>query len=273
MVFSSVAIFTIIDTPQVELTDAPSVPSAQEFLKMNCTEIDHKFPEFPSKEVADTWNTRMHECMNEQESLQLQTQLEKRDTLSGLGLLNSIVTEMEYLQQMSCDEIIQRNTEGEYLSKDNRNFARENTSTCNDKQESPIRYGHCSTILIIAQTQLNFYSDDPKDGLINRIHDCMMDDEFNLSDVLLGHQIQMCKLYQEIEDIPACNDIRITTQPFTKPMTTDELYPILVDNERKVINSVECSELIEKYDGKMHTVLWNVHEEFIGDAMDNCKDI
>lgn len=45
-----------------------TIPSAQEFLNMDCEDLNHLYPEFPSKEVADAWITRMHECLNEQEN-------------------------------------------------------------------------------------------------------------------------------------------------------------------------------------------------------------
>ena len=50
-----------------KIRDNSSIPSAQEFLKMDCKELEHHFPEFPNKEVADAWITRMHECLTEQE--------------------------------------------------------------------------------------------------------------------------------------------------------------------------------------------------------------
>ena len=45
-----------------------SIPSVQEFLQMDCEDLNHLYPEFPSEEVADAWVTRMHECLNEQEN-------------------------------------------------------------------------------------------------------------------------------------------------------------------------------------------------------------
>ncbi|NND86857.1 MAG: hypothetical protein HKM23_06000 [Nitrosopumilus sp.] len=50
-----------------KIRDNSSIPSAQKFLNMDCKELEHLFPEFPNKEVADAWITRMHECLNEQE--------------------------------------------------------------------------------------------------------------------------------------------------------------------------------------------------------------
>ncbi|KAF6243197.1 hypothetical protein C6988_04515 [Nitrosopumilus sp. b1] len=40
--------------------------TAEDFMSMECDELDHIFPEFPSEEIANAWNTRMHQCMNEQ---------------------------------------------------------------------------------------------------------------------------------------------------------------------------------------------------------------
>ena len=65
-----------------------------EFLFMDCEYLTHMFPEFPSVEVADALNTRMHECINEQKSLLLQTELEKWNEISCLEILNN--PEMEF---------------------------------------------------------------------------------------------------------------------------------------------------------------------------------
>ncbi|AJM91916.1 hypothetical protein [Nitrosopumilus piranensis] len=46
-----------------------TIPSAQEFLNMDCENLNHFYPEFPSEDVADAWITRMHECINEQEKV------------------------------------------------------------------------------------------------------------------------------------------------------------------------------------------------------------
>jgi len=64
-----------------------SIPSAQEFLEMDCQEIIHFFPEFPSEEVAHAWNTRMHECLDAQESIPVQIELEKWREVSCLEIL------------------------------------------------------------------------------------------------------------------------------------------------------------------------------------------
>jgi hypothetical protein len=81
--FSSVAIFVMIDVYQGELKNTLPLPSAQEFLKMDCKEIEHMFPEFPSKESADAWNTRMHECLNVTESLNAEESKLRLTLLTG----------------------------------------------------------------------------------------------------------------------------------------------------------------------------------------------
>jgi len=252
----------------------------EELIAMTCEQIikeNIQGLQYFTKEGGDYIEEKVLECLKNEIPIEDSHLLSKREIKEAeIKFMEeqklAILQELEQLETNSCDEIIQRNTEGVYLSSENRKVAREKVSICGDKQESPIRYGHCSTILIIAKTHHNFYTDDPKHDLINRIHDCIIDNEFSLSDVWLSYQIQMCNLYQEIENIPACNDIRITSQPFSESIPTDELYPILVENERKEINSIECSELVKKYDGKMHTISWNVHHEFISNAMDKCKD-
>ena len=107
--------------------DISAIPSAKEFLEMDCDELEHIFQEFPDKETADAWNTRMHECIDEQEDA-VPLVLQPRD--------KEISDEMKDLKQMSCDEIMQRNTEGPYLSDENREFAREKVLDCSDTEES-----------------------------------------------------------------------------------------------------------------------------------------
>ncbi|WP_237089322.1 hypothetical protein [Nitrosopumilus adriaticus] len=54
--------------PEPAVEDVSSIPSAQEFLNMDCEDLNHHYPEFPSEDVADAWITRMHQCLNEQEN-------------------------------------------------------------------------------------------------------------------------------------------------------------------------------------------------------------
>ncbi|AJW70285.1 hypothetical protein [Nitrosopumilus adriaticus] len=147
-----------------KIRDNSSIPSAQEFLKMDCDDLNHIFPEFPSEEVADAWNTRMHECINEQESLQSQA--------NELGMDKGIVTEMENLQQMSCDEIIQRNTEGEYRSSDNREFAREKTLDCSDIEESFAVNASCEELYERYHSGQQYWFEDHKQITENRLAKC-----------------------------------------------------------------------------------------------------
>ena len=151
-------------TPSEMNTDIVLIPSAQEFLKMDCKELEHIFPEFPSVEVADAWNTRMHECINEQESLQLEISMPVID--------KGIIAEMENLQQMSCDEIIQRNTEGEYLSSENRKFAREKVLGCSDIEESFAVNASCEELYERYHSGQEYWFEDHKQITENRLAKC-----------------------------------------------------------------------------------------------------
>ena len=71
-----VAVFVIIDVYQVQIEwkekvgglKDTTIPSAREFLQMDCEDLNRHYPEFPSEKVADAWITRMHQCLNEQEN-------------------------------------------------------------------------------------------------------------------------------------------------------------------------------------------------------------
>ena len=54
--------------PEPTIEEVSSIPSAQEFLQMNCQDLNRHYPEFPSEEVANAWITRMHQCLNELEN-------------------------------------------------------------------------------------------------------------------------------------------------------------------------------------------------------------
>ena len=168
-----VAAFVIIDVYQGQieykekvggLKDTSSIPSAQEFLKMDCKELEHLFPEFPNKEVADAWNFRMHECINEQESLIPQVNDPKTN--------KDITAEMENLQQMSCDEIIQRNTEGEYLSSENRKFARDKTLDCSDIEEFFAVNASCEELYERYHSGQEYWFEEHKQQTENRLAKC-----------------------------------------------------------------------------------------------------
>jgi hypothetical protein len=76
-------LFAMVDVYQGELKNTLPLPSAQEFLKMDCKEIEHMFPEFSNKESADAWNTRMHECLNVTESLNAEESKLRLTLLTG----------------------------------------------------------------------------------------------------------------------------------------------------------------------------------------------
>ena len=146
------------------LKDISSISSVQEFLEMDCEDLNHIFQEFPSVEVADAWNTRMHECINEKESLLSKTTEPRRE--------KGIVAEMEDLQQMSCDDIIQRNTEGEYQSKDNRMFVREKVLDCSDTEEFFAINASCEELYERYHSGQEYWFEEHKQQTEHRLAKC-----------------------------------------------------------------------------------------------------
>jgi hypothetical protein len=174
IISGSVAVFAIIDVYQGQiewrekvggLKDISSIPSAQEFLKMDCKELEHLFPEFPSKEAADAWNTRMHECITKQEPSLSQT--------SNSEIDKKIASEMENLQQMSCDEIIEYNSDTrQYQNSDNRKFAREKVLECSDTEESFAVNATCEELYIRYDGGQEYWFEDHKQITENRLAKC-----------------------------------------------------------------------------------------------------
>lgn len=87
------------------INDAPlDIPSVKEFLSMDCEEINHLYPEFSSEEVADAWNIRMHECLNEQAQLHELIELGKWRQVSCNSILNDGTPKFQNrLSQQSFD--------------------------------------------------------------------------------------------------------------------------------------------------------------------------
>ena len=140
------------------------IPSAKEFLKMDCDELEYIFQEFPDKDTADAWNTRMHECINEQEDAAPLT-IQPRD--------KEVSDEMEDLRQMSCDEIIQRNAKGEYLNSDNRKFAREKVLDCSDTEESFAVNASCEDLYERYHSGEEYWFEMHKTQTENRLAKCL----------------------------------------------------------------------------------------------------
>jgi len=181
---SSVAIFAMIDVYQGQtewkekvggLKEVSSIPSAQEFLKMDCENLNHLYPEFPSVEVADAWNTRMHECINEQESI---SDLDvKPNEIDNMSEYDS-VTELETLQQMSCDEIIYRNQFGEnYLSKESRSYVKDRLQECDEEMKTTEEYAQfrelsCEELVAYDEKLDVINSQQVRDYVAREIIDC-----------------------------------------------------------------------------------------------------
>ncbi len=140
------------------------IPSAKEFLKMDCDELEHIFQEFPDKETADAWNTRMHECIDEQGNI-APLMIQPRD--------KEISDETEDLRQMSCDGIIQRDAEGEYLNSDNRKFAREKVLDCSDTEESFAINASCEDLYERYHSGEKYWFEMHKIQTENRLAKCL----------------------------------------------------------------------------------------------------
>lgn len=146
-----------------ERYESASIPSAEEFLEMECDELEHIFQEFPDKETADAWNTRMHECIEEQEHV---------TSLTIQPLDREISDEVENLRQMSCDEIIQRNEEGQYLSGDNRKFARDKVLDCSNIEEYFAINASCEELHKRYHNGQEYWFEDHKQITENRLAKC-----------------------------------------------------------------------------------------------------
>ncbi len=147
------------------------IPSAEEFLEMTCNDLEHIFQEFPDKKTADAWNTRMHECAKEP--------LHVASVVSTTGI-EEILEEMQNLRQMSCNEIIQRNTEGKYLSSDNRKLARDKVLDCSDMEESFAANASCQELHERYHGGQDYWFEDHKQMTENRLAKCpnIMENEY-----------------------------------------------------------------------------------------------
>ena len=76
------------DNLENHASDIIVIPSTDEFLRMNCDDLNHMYPDFPSEEIADAWITRMHECLNQQDQLPVLIELDKWRQVSCNSILH-----------------------------------------------------------------------------------------------------------------------------------------------------------------------------------------
>lgn len=96
-------------------TGLVAIPSSKEFLKMDCKDL-YLYQEPPSQDVADAYNTRLHECQNDQEQLPVLIELKRWRQINCSKILNNTVPEFEnvVVQQAfdirwnQCTEIMDR---------------------------------------------------------------------------------------------------------------------------------------------------------------------
>ena len=83
--------------------------------------------------------------------------------------------ELRTLENMSCPEIVDRNTTGgRYESKDNREFARDKVLACSDIEENLVYHGSCDDISDRSYSGEPYLFEDHKMQAENHLIDCYM---------------------------------------------------------------------------------------------------
>ncbi len=182
---------------------------------------------------------------------------------------------LDKYENMSCNEIAIKVYDEKINidSKEERTIVKEKLRDCNRLISGTLDYSECSSIRIIANSPLTFHVPDNLLHLESKIYSCIKNNEFELDDVSLTHQISICNDETKDEEffINACKDVQVISQPFKHSMSFEELYPEIVENEQKIIHDMDCSDVRNTYDGKMHLVGWDVHREIISDKLKECK--
>ena len=150
--------------------------------------------------------------------------------------------ELEKLQQMTCNEIIEYNYSGiTYLSKDNRNFARDQVDVCIDMQEDPMRYGHCSTIALLVNTPQNYINEDIRTDYMTKLAKCIINDETEFNEIPFNSRIEVCEKYHDKENFEACaGELGIQSGPWFEKLSIEEVYQLAIDNEKMMIDAILC---------------------------------
>ncbi len=183
-------------------------------------------------------------------------------------------TSIQKLGEMNCNEIIEYTYSGiKYDLKDNREFARDKVDKCIDMQERPIRYAHCETKLLLATLPQSYHGNkDLRIDLLAKVAKCVNNDEIQIEQLPTTTLNKICNIYHTEKALTWCPEIpTVYSQPFTVPLTVEEIHEIVIESEKKIINAIPCDDLYQRYDGKMHDVNWQVHTDLINKAFDECK--
>jgi len=162
--------------------------------------------------------------MNDESKLRLDAEMELKD-----------------LESMSCDNIIQRNSKGQYLSKENRNFAREKVLDCSGIEEFFAVNASCEELYERYHSGQKYWFEDHKTITENALAKC--------SDTSLNDN-ENPELLEKILDY--CNSTDVKQSPV-----------MALSNYTHIITSDTCEwQTIEKYesDGMLNFV------------QSNCKD-
>jgi hypothetical protein len=187
---------------------------------------------------------------------------------------NTPLTEEE-LSLLSCNEITELTYSGNIdYSNGVRKFVRDKVLDCNNMYELTIHYASCSSILIMAQAPLTYYVQNDRTAIQSEIYKCIRDNEFKIDDILVTHQVDICIEYprKAINILEYCNNVEYLSDPITKPADIEEIYPLVIENEREIYNNIPCPVLKDTYDGKMNRLYGSFLHDIVHDALQACKD-
>lgn len=116
--------------------------------------------------------SRTQNCRTEYIITDTEPEKEINKNSDNFSVSGGISEEVNYLQTMTCDEVMQRNTEGEYLSSDNRKFAREKVLACSDTEELFAINTSCEDLYERYHSGKGYWFEEHKTQTENRLAKC-----------------------------------------------------------------------------------------------------
>ena len=179
-------------------------------------------------------------------------------------------TQIGKFEEMSCETLVEENSSGITIeSKDVRDFVRQKINHCQSMQEQSVWYGQCSTTLLIANHNFKHLTDNVEWTLQHALDRCVNKGNLELADLPVSNQHVFCETADKHK---ICGELPVYSQPFKEVISWEELYQKVIENEKNFYNGVDCTVLFDTYDGKMHTVGWEVKKDVIFDRFDECKE-
>jgi len=107
---------------------------------------------------------------------------------------------------------------------------------------------------------------------MTKLAKCVINGETEFNEIPFNSRIEVCEKYHDKENFEACaGELGIQSEPWFEKLPIEEVYQLAIDNEKMVIDAIPCSDLYEKYDGKMQKVHWDVQIDLIKNAFSQCK--